>query len=335
MRTIFVGGGTPSLLRPELWKLVLDEMARVFDLSLMASGEGEFTVECNPESVTPELMGLLKQGGVNRISMGAQSFEARHLKTLERLHNPENVARAIEMARKAGIERQSIDLIFGVPEQSLQEWERDLARGIALGTEHISCYNLTYEPNTAMTARMKRGEFLPADEDIEVEMYDTTLRTLAAAGLARYEVSNYAKPGGEARHNLVYWRQEEWLAAGPSASGHVGGWRWKNSPRLDDYLRPSNDGLARAIDLEAPDASRLLQEKMWTGLRLAEGIAFGPVCEEAERVKPGAKARLTKLANSLNGRGLLVQNAERWQLTDAGMMQADGLAVEFMSALDG
>jgi len=191
LRTIFVGGGTPSLLRVELWERLLAALRERFDLSGMhPDGPGEFTVECNPETVTPELMATLAAGGVNRVSVGAQSFDERHLKTLERWHNPENVGRAIELARAAGVPRQSVDLIFGIPGQTLEEWASDLGRALALGTTHLSCYNLTYEAGTAMTARLKRGEFSPADEDVEVAMYAHTLECLRGAGIDRYEVSN-------------------------------------------------------------------------------------------------------------------------------------------------
>jgi oxygen-independent coproporphyrinogen-3 oxidase len=176
LHTIFFGGGTPSLLRVDLWKRLLAFLNTTFDLSAIHRGVGEFTVECNPETVTPELMATLRAGGVDRISLGAQSFNPAHLKTLERWHDPANVARAIALARDAGIARQSIDLIFGIPGQTLADWTSDLEHAIALQTEHLSCYNLTYEPNTAMTARLKRGEFAAADEDVEVEMYETTLR---------------------------------------------------------------------------------------------------------------------------------------------------------------
>jgi oxygen-independent coproporphyrinogen III oxidase len=336
LRTLFVGGGTPSLLRVDLWDRLLNALATHFDLSDTHRGGAEFTVECNPESVTPELLQRLRAGGVNRVSMGAQSFEARHLRTLERTHNPDNVARAVEIARAAGIMRQSVDLIFGVPGQTLAEWDADLRRAIALGTEHVSCYNLTYEPNTAMTARLKRGEFAPADEDLEVDMYEHTRTVLAEAGLRRYEISNYARPGCEARHNLAYWRQEQWLAAGPSASGHVAEWRWKNVARLDNYLStPSPDGLAPATDIEPPDAARLLKETFWTGLRLAEGVEHEPLLARAESVHAGARSRLLRLRDQLVTDCKMIADTSRWRLTDAGMLHADAIAVDVMSAIDG
>jgi len=262
LETVFVGGGTPSLLAVDLWARLLDALHDRFTLA----GDAEFTVECNPESVSSELMTTLAGGGVNRVSVGAQSFDGRHLRTLERWHDPANVHRALALAAEAGIERRSIDLIFGIPGQTLDDWERDLAIALGLPIDHLSCYALTYEPGTAMTARLARGEFDAADEDVEAEMYEATVRTLGDAGLSRYEVSNFAMgdettpgvPGSASRHNLVYWRGGEWLAAGPSASGHVGGWRWKNVPHLGDWMEGVERGERVAVDVEEPDGRRAL-----------------------------------------------------------------------------
>jgi oxygen-independent coproporphyrinogen-3 oxidase len=336
LQTIFVGGGTPTLLRVELWERVLRHLHETFDLSAMAQGgDGEFTVECNPETATPDLMSVLRHGGVNRVSIGAQSFDPRHLKTLERWHDPENVARAIEMARAAGIARQSIDLIFGIPAQTLDDWRRDLERAIALRTKHLSCYNLTYEPGTAMTARLSRDEIQPADEGLEVEMYTLTADLLAGAGLSRYEVSNYAREGDEARHNLAYWRGESWLACGPSASGHLrtleGGWRWKNIPRLDDYLGFDDEGFAPVKDAESPNEGRALRERLMTGLRLREGIDARETCVRADCIQPGLGDRLHARVESLRARGMLRRDGECWRVTHAGWLHADGVAAELMS----
>src|SRR5262249_54522169 len=158
-----------------------------------------------------------------------------------------------------------------------EEWDHDLRRALELRTTHLSCYSLTYEPSTAMTARMRAGEFTPVDEELDADMFVHTARTLAGAGLARYEGSNFAAPGRESRHNLAYRRQEQWLAAGPSASGHVyagkdpgaGGYRWKNVPRLGDYLE--SEGFSPIVELETPDAARALRERIMMGLRIAEG----------------------------------------------------------------
>lgn len=323
LRSVFVGGGTPSLLGPALWRRLLETLRRHYDLS---SPDLEFTVECNPESVTRELMDVLADGGVNRVSIGAQSFDRRHLGMLERRHDPENVERAVGLARDAGIARQSVDLIFGIPGQTPAEWERDLRRALALGTSHLSCYNLTYEPGTAMTARLRRGEFDPAREDDEIEMFRSARRLLREAGLERYEISNYARPGHECRHNLAYWRQDQWLAAGPGAAAHVAGHRWKNVPRLDDYLAVDDDGFAPIMDHEPPDPGRARRERIMTGLRLAEGLDPAAVLDG-----PGRGDLLT-VARGYERRGLLTMDSARWRLTEAGVFLADRIAADLMAA---
>ncbi len=333
LESIFVGGGTPTLLAPALWTDLLTTLDRAFDLSPIRSGQGEFSVECNPETATPELFDVLVAGGVNRISIGAQSFNTNHLHTLERRHDPANVARSVELARGAGIGRQSVDLIFAVPGQSLEEWTGDLERAIGLGTEHLSCYALTYEPNTAMTARLERDEFIRADEDLEADMYELTVERLRAQGLDRYEVSNYARPGRECAHNMAYWRQHDWLAAGPSASGHVAGHRWKNTPRLDDYLSIDDEGFAPIIEHEPPDGRRAMRERIMTGIRLREGLEIDVVCAAAERVAPGARRRLETSAAWHKEVGLLIERDRRWVLTDAGFLMGDRVASDLMDAL--
>ncbi|MEL7472450.1 MAG: radical SAM family heme chaperone HemW, partial [Planctomycetota bacterium] len=204
LRTIFVGGGTPTLLRRDLWSDLLQSIDTQFE----RTEDAEFTVECNPETADPALFDTLRTGGVNRLSIGAQSFNPTHLKSLERWHDPANVGRAIRMARQAGIERLSVDLIYAIPGQTLDEWDDDVRRALDLGVGHLSCYNLTYEPNTAMTKRLDRGEFVPTQEDIEIAMFERAAERAATAGLRRYEISNYAADAQACRHNLAYWRQE-------------------------------------------------------------------------------------------------------------------------------
>lgn len=324
LTSIFVGGGTPTLLRPKLWQRLLDALHERYDLD-----GAEFTVECNPETATAELFDVLVRGGINRLSIGAQSFNRTHLETLERWHDPDNVGKAIDLARKAGITRQSVDLIFAIPGQTLSQWEADLKQAVMLGVEHLSCYALTYEPNTAMTARLRRGDFDAADEDLEADMMLRTVELLRVAGLDRYEVSNYARAGAECRHNLAYWRQEDWLAAGPSASGHFRGWRWKNVPRLDTYLGGEGaSGPPPAVDVEAPDPRRAIAERIMTGLRLREGLDANDLLNA---VDPATAESLRTHVRRLVGRGHLHDDSHRWCLTGAGMMLADGIASELMS----
>lgn len=359
LRTIFVGGGTPSLLRVELWERLLCSLHVNFDLSAFAARtrspatEGsrapadalEFTVECNPETVSAELMATLRTGGVNRVSIGAQSFNPRHLKTLERWHDPDNVARAVQLARDAGIHRRSIDLINSIPGQTLDEWAGDLDRALALQIDHLSCYTLTYEPGTAMTKRLARGDFEPADDDLEAAMYEHTLARLRDAGFQRYEISNFARtPADQSLHNLAYWRQDQWLAAGPSASGHLwrsstmrdGSWRWKNVPRLGDYLAFDDDGFAPVTDLEPPDPARLLRERIMMGLRLEEGLDAESFLMDASSTRPAVVDALRSHIARLRDRGLMHPPGpvhDRWTLTDRGMLLADHLASELMRLL--
>lgn len=343
LRTIFVGGGTPSMLRLALWERVLDALHRHFDMSAMASSRGnasggEFTVECNPDTATPDLLALLASRGVTRVSMGAQSFHVAHLKTLERWHDPEAVPRAVEAARAAGIARQSLDLIYAIPGQTIEDLDRDLDAALALKTEHVSAYTLTYEPGTAMTARLARGEFARADEDLEADMFEHAARRLASAGLGRYEVSNFARPGAECRHNMAYWRQDQWLAAGPSASGHFAGHRWKNVPRLDEYLESDDAGFAPVIDHEAPDARRALGEALMTGVRLAEGVDVERLMVRADRIDPEIRPRVERVIERYTQSGHLVRvtatDGEHIAPTDSGFLLVDRIAREVLGAIE-
>ncbi|MBL8745062.1 MAG: radical SAM family heme chaperone HemW [Phycisphaerae bacterium] len=331
LSTLFVGGGTPSLLRTNLWERLLGALHESFRFK----PDAEFTVECNPETVTPDLIRALRAGGVNRVSIGAQSFEARHLKTLERWHDPANVQRALRLAAEGGIERRNIDLIFAVPGQSIDEWRGDLERALALdpGVEHLSCYALTYEPNTAMTQRLRLGQFTPMDDETESEMYRLTVSILRDRGYNRYEVSNFARPGAECRHNLAYWRHRQWLAAGPSASTHVAGARWKNIPRLSEWLESiaANRGISAVVDLETPDEGRALRERIMLGLRLSEGLESAPLLSRA--AMHGADTRLLRVAQKYADTGAMTMSGERWALTDEGFLIADSIAAELMSAV--
>ena len=328
--TIFVGGGTPTLLRTDLWTQLLATLHDRFDISRAT----EFTLECNPETARPDLFDVLVAGSVTRLSIGAQSFNPTHLKTLERWHDPASVPAAIDLARQAGIDRVSLDLIYAIPGQTLRDWDEDLTAALALNPSHLSAYNLTFEPNTAMTVRLGKGEFEPTDEDTEIAMFELAASRTAEAGLVRYEVSNYARPGEECKHNLVYWRQGPWLAAGPSASGHYQGHRWKNTPRLDTYLNTTSPaGHGPITDHEPPDATRALTERIMTGLRLTEGLDAAATLEAAGTINAETPTALSLIAANHTNHGHLEPRADRWILTESGMLLADGIAAELMAAI--
>lgn len=330
IRTIFVGGGTPSLLRVPLWERLLSALHANFAIA----PDAEFTVECNPETVTPELVATLRRGGVNRVSIGAQSFNPSHLKTLERWHDPASVASSLRLVEQGGIARRNIDLIFGTPGQTIDEWRDDLERALALdpGVEHISCYALTYEANTALTRRRDMGQITPIDEELESAMHRLTVDRLRDAGMQRYEVSNFSRAGAECRHNLAYWRQEQWLAFGPSASAHVAGARWKNLPRLSEWIAgvERNGGFAPIVDLETPDPRRAFREQLMLGLRLSEGLDVETILAQAAAI--GVEGPIARSVRKYQQSGHLELDERKWKLTDAGFLIADSIAAELMSA---
>ncbi len=239
--TIFVGGGTPTTLPPaELERLLtaLHELTR--------GAAAEFTVEANPATVSAETARVLAGCGVNRVSIGAQSFDRNELTVLDRIHRPEQVAATVDIIRNAGIENLNLDLIFAIPGQSLANWQANLRAACDLGPSHLSCYALTYERGTPLYERMQAGAVTRADSDHEATLFETTIDELAARGFQQYEISNFARPGRECRHNLTYWRNEPYLGIGPSASGFVDDIRYKNIPDAAEYGRSIQAGRCRA-----------------------------------------------------------------------------------------
>jgi len=309
--SLFVGGGTPTMLRPDLWRVLLSDLSE----SGLLRRAAEFTVEANPETVTPQLADVLAGGGVDRVSLGAQSFDPAHLRTLERWHDPASVRRSIEHLRAAGIRRFNLDLIFGIPGQSVADFDHDLAAALELGVEHLSCYGLTYEPNTALTTRLRQGKVTRCDEAVEAAMYEHAMDRLAAAGFEHYEISAWARPGQQSRHNLHYWRNDDYLGVGPGAASHVRGVRWKNKPHLDQYIAASPD--PPISELEQPGARGRADEQLMMGLRLREGVA-GAWLERAFAHQTQALARL-------EAGGFLERVGENTRLTRRGLLVADSV----------
>lgn len=320
--TIFIGGGTPTLLAVELWVPLL----AAIEAHLIGDETTEFTVEANPETITTELSRTLAAGGVNRVSIGAQSFNPAHLKTLERWHDPANVVRSIKIMRDAGITNINIDLIFGIPGQTVDDWRDDLARALELEPMHVSCYGLMYEPNTPLTKRMKMGRITPVDDDVEATMYELTREMLSEAGYEHYEISAWAKPDRRCEHNLIYWRNHDWWPFGPSASGHVSGVRWKNIARLGEYLA-SND-LPPVCDIEQLDDDGRVGESLMLGLRLLDGI---PKNEVNRLLALGTRGsvRAAAIAKHVES-GLLERASGSLRLTPRGLLIADSVITELL-----
>jgi oxygen-independent coproporphyrinogen-3 oxidase len=332
VKTVFVGGGTPTLLKAKHWMQLLPIVRQ----RLGVQDNVEFTIEANPETVTAELAAVLVEGGVNRVSIGCQSFNPKHLKTLERWHDPQNVYRSVEILRGAGIQNLNLDLIFAIPGQTLNEWLVDLETAIALRPEHISCYGLTFEPNTPMTVKMKAGAIQPAEQDLEADMYLATMRRLHEAGYDHYEISNWAlqtpdQPGqNRCHHNLAYWNNANWWAFGPSASGHVNGMRWKNIPRLSEYLDCEN--LPPITDVEQLDEDGRVGEQLMLRLRLIEGIDKHTL-DKLLSCGTRAASRRQALSDAMQ-RGLIAPLADAEsggaKFTQEGLLQADSVIAQLL-----
>ena len=322
LETVFFGGGTPTLLEPPLLDRMLASMRRTLPLA----PDVEISVEANPETVTPEVAGILASSGVRRVSMGCQSFEPRLLKALERRHRPELVPEAIAMLRAAGVPQLNLDLIFGIPGSAIDDWMRDLDRALVLAPDHVSAYGLVYEPNTPLHARLRRGDVTPVDEDLEARMYEHALDTLAVAGFERYEISNWSRPGMACRHNLIYWTGGDWWAFGPSGSAHAAGVRWKNVPRLGDWL--ASGPFSPAQDVERLDPDGRVGERFMLELRLASGIAEDEVSRMLEVGARGlTRARAIERHES---DGLLERCGGRIRLSRRGLLLANTVVADLV-----
>ncbi|HYO10839.1 MAG TPA: radical SAM family heme chaperone HemW [Tepidisphaeraceae bacterium] len=324
-RTVFFGGGTPTLLPIDSMRRLLEGLRERIDLSDV----GEFTVECNPATASLEYFQMLRTAGVDRISFGAQSFDRHELKQLERHHDPDDVPKSLDLARAAGFERINFDLIYAIPGQTLESWAASLDSAIALGTKHLSAYGLTYESNTAITVRRRLGHFVAAEESLELDMLRHARARLAGAGLPPYEISNYAAPGEECRHNLVYWTGGSYVGLGPSAASHVEGWRWRNRPHLGEWERAAAAGELPSIEVEQLTPRRRAGELAMLQLRLSRGLNFA---EFAARTGHDARQLWADPIERFSAVGLLSADDRALRLTDRGVAVADALAAEFLDA---
>lgn len=272
-QTLFIGGGTPSVLRVARLEQLLDLLHRRFSFS----ADAEITVEVNPSSLSAEKLQCLRSGGVNRLSMGVQSFEPHLLQVLGRLHSVGQVHESFAAARRLGFDNLSVDLMFGLPDQTTAQWQSTLAAAVQLGVEHVSAYSLILEEGTAFYRWAQRGLLALPDEETETAMFATAMHDLPAQGLEQYEISNYAKPGFASRHNILYWTGQPYLALGSGAAGWWQGRRYINTRNMEQYMRCWLERPAEEpLDLEEhPDLDQQMDEYMMTGMRLLAGV-HGP-----------------------------------------------------------
>ncbi|WP_019136811.1 radical SAM family heme chaperone HemW [Cellulomonas massiliensis] len=316
VETVFVGGGTPTVLPSgDLVRL----LAGVRDAWGLAD-DVEVTTEANPDSVTPESLAALAAGGFTRVSFGMQSAVGHVLATLDRTHDPRRVPDVVRWARDAGL-KVSLDLIYGTPGESLDDWRTSLEAALATGVDHVSAYALVVEQGTRMAVQVRRGELPTPDPDDEAAKYELADELLAAAGLTWYEVSNWARtPDDRCRHNLGYWRGDDWWGVGPGAHSHVGGVRWWNVKHPRAYADRLGRGLSPAAGRELVSGDAADLERVMLGVRLAQGL---PV---AELPSSGRRAVAGLVADGLvDGRAALDRTDPRLRLTRRGRLLADAV----------
>lgn len=323
--SVFVGGGTPTQLPAGDLAALLRRLRE----ALPVAADAEVTVEANPEDVTPELTAELVDAGLTRLSIGAQSFAPHVLGFLGRRHGPDAAVRAVESARAGGVGRVGLDLIYGAPCETDGDWLTTLDAAMATGAGHLSAYALTVEANTPYASDIRRGQRRPPDDDVQAERMALAADRLAAGGFRRYELSNWALPGEESRHNLGYWRGGNWLALGAGAHGHwaaptadggVASRRWWLTRATSRYTEAALSGEVTTGGEELPDDADRRTEQLMMGLRLAEGVPRAAV-------EPVDEAEAGKLAAA----GLLHDDGDRLALTPAGRPLASDVIVRLLA----
>ena len=318
--TVFVGGGTPSMLGASGLRRLLDGVRNSFGLA----DDAEVTTESNPESTSPEFFEGLAEAGFTRVSLGMQSAVPHVLATLDRTHTPGRPAAAVAEARAAGFEHINLDVIYGTPGESMADLDTTLEAVLATEVDHVSAYSLIVEPGTAMARKVRRGELPMPDDDDLADRYERIDAALSQVGFSWYEVSNWAKPGGQCRHNMLYWRDGNWWGAGPGAHSHLDGTRFYNVKHPARYAATISGGELPIKDSEGLTAEDRHTEKIMLGLRLAEGIDANLLGEdELDKARRQAEAGMVEFVS--------VDGGQRIQLTNRGRLLADAIIVDILS----
>lgn len=316
--TIYFGGGTPSSLgTPQLDSLVNGIRERI-DMSCVE----EWTMECNPDDITPELAEWIGRSPINRISMGAQTFSDERLRWLCRRHTSRQVEEAVSLLRKNGIDNISIDLMFGFPSETLEEWEEDIDAAVALRPEHISAYSLMYEEDTPLFRMLEQGKVTEVDEELSRKMYETLVRRLKESGYIHYEISNFCLPSRQSRHNSSYWNQVSYLGLGAAAHSYNGRRRWWNVSDVKGYLRlihdevPAENGIGG--ECEDIDSTTRYNDIITTALRTSSGISLNSLTD-------GQREYLLLQSERHLKNGTLAMDDGRLHLTESGIFISDDI----------
>lgn len=322
LRTLYIGGGTPTALSAPQLAFLLEKLSDKLDLSYLE----ELTIEANPGDLDEEKIAVLKDSPVNRVSLGVQTFNDRMLKQIGRSHLEKDIYDNITNLKKVGFDNISIDLIYALPKQTMEDVKINVAKAIALDIPHMSLYSLILENHTVFMNRMRRGKLPLPKEDLEAEMFDYIIVELEKAGFEHYEISNFSKPGFESRHNLMYWDNAEYYGIGAGASGYVDGVRYKNHGPIRHYLQAVEAGNAR-VQEEVLTLKEKMEEEMFLGLRKKSGVSKKRF---EEKFGISFEGQYGAVVSDLTEQGLLVPDRDIVRMTKQGLFLGDTVAEKFI-----
>lgn len=322
LRTLYIGGGTPTALSASQLAFLLEKLTDKLDLSYLE----ELTIEANPGDLDQEKIAVLKDSPVNRVSLGVQTFNDRMLKQIGRSHSEKDIYENIANLKKAGFDNISIDLIYALPKQTMEDVKTNVAKAIALDIPHMSLYSLILENHTVFMNRMRRGKLPLPKEDLEAEMFDYIIAELEKAGFEHYEISNFSKPGFESRHNLMYWDNAEYYGIGAGASGYVDGVRYKNHGPIRHYLQAVEAGNPR-VQEEVLTLNEKMEEEMFLGLRKKSGVSKKRF---EEKFGLSFEDQYGAVVSELTEQGLLVPDRDIVRMTKQGLFLGDTVAEKFI-----
>ncbi|QLB52343.1 oxygen-independent coproporphyrinogen III oxidase [Streptococcus sanguinis] len=322
LRTLYIGGGTPTALSAPQLAFLLEKLTDKLDLSYLE----ELTIEANPGDLDQEKIAVLKASPVNRVSLGVQTFNDRMLKQIGRSHLEKDIYENIANLKKAGFDNISIDLIYALPKQTMEDVKTNVAKAIALDIPHMSLYSLILENHTVFMNRMRRGKLPLPKEDLEAEMFDYIIAELEKAGFEHYEISNFSKSGFESRHNLMYWDNAEYYGIGAGASGYVDGVRYKNHGPIRHYLQAVEAGNAR-VQEEVLTLNEKMEEEMFLGLRKKSGVSKKRF---EEKFGLSFEGQYGAVVSELTEQGLLVPDRDIVRMTKQGLFLGDTVAEKFI-----
>ncbi|MGT2721116.1 radical SAM family heme chaperone HemW [Streptococcus porcinus] len=322
LKTLYIGGGTPTAINAQQLDYLLTELTRDLDVASLE----EFTIEANPGDLDAEKIAVLQASAVNRVSLGVQTFNDKHLKQIGRSHNEAQIYETIDSLKAAGFSNISIDLIYALPGQTLEQVKENVAKALALDLPHLSLYSLILEHHTVFMNKMRRGKLNLPTEDLEAEMFEYIIQEMEAHGFEHYEISNFGKPGYYSQHNLMYWNNDHYYGCGAGASGYLDGIRYRNRVPIQHYLKAVQEGNARLTE-EVLTLEEMMEEELFLGLRKKSGVS---IAQFEAKFPHSFKERYGQIVEELVAQGLLVDDPQRVRMTKRGLFLGDSVAEKFI-----